>query len=145
MQSRHPRVCVEAHLLHKATGKEMRIFDVHLDHLPTEAKMLGMKDTLAYIDSFQAKRVLPFALLGDFNVCPDTAEIALCNTRDDMRDVTAHIDSTFHKYGAAFGKIDYIYLTNDLADRVTKIERWEDENAGIWLSDHYPVCAEFDL
>lgn len=145
MQSRHPRVCVEAHLLHKATGKEMRIFDLHLDHRPTEAKMLGMKDTLSYIDSFQAKRVLPFALLGDFNVRPDTAEIALCNARTDMRDVTAHIDSTFHKYGTVSAKIDYIYLTNDLADRVVKVERWEDENAGIWLSDHYPVCAEIDL
>ena len=145
MQSRHARVCVQVHLYHKPSKTEMRIFDLHLDHLPTEAKMLGMKDALAYIDSFAEKRALPYVLLGDFNVRPDSEEIALCNARTEMRDVTAHLESTFHKYGSASSKIDYIYLTNDLADRVTAVERWDDEDGGIWLSDHYPVCAELAL
>ncbi|MBQ8357492.1 MAG: endonuclease/exonuclease/phosphatase family protein [Clostridia bacterium] len=145
MQSPHPRICLETHLLHKETGKELRVFDLHLDHHRTEAQMLGMKDTLTYIDSFQAKRSLPFVLLGDFNVRPDSEEIALCNARPDMTDITAEIPSTFHGYGKCSAKIDYIYMSKDIAEQVTSVKIWDDEHAGIYLSDHYPVCAELEL
>ena len=34
--------------------------------------------------------------------------------------------------------IDYIFTKGFVCERV---EKWEDERGGVFLSDHYPVCA----
>ena len=37
-------------------------------------------------------------------------------------------------------KIDYIFLSEAMRGRVTAVAPWQDEHAGIYLSDHCPVC-----
>ena len=50
-----------------------------------------------------------------------------------------------HEWGVKSNKIDYIYMTDDLAEKVKRVTAWDDKINGIWLSDHYPVCAEMEL
>ena len=65
--------------------------------------------------------------------------------RADLCDVTENIPVTFHAYGNKKLKIDYIYLSSSLADKLCSVEIWDDEQAGIYLSDHYPICAELEI
>ena len=67
------------------------------------------------------------------------------NAQDDLRDVTKNIPFTFHGYGTVQEKIDYIYLSGSLAAKVDTVEVWDDEKAGIYLSDHYPVCVTAEI
>ena len=39
--------------------------------------------------------------------------------------------------------IDYIYIKGPIS--CAKVEKWTDEENGVFLSDHYPVCAELNL
>lgn len=142
-QSKYPRICVETKVLHRASKRVFRLYNVHLDHISEEAKRLGIEQTLGFIDSF--KDGAPVVLLGDFNALPESETMKKCNAREDLRDVTADISVTSHGYGQRANKIDYIYMSNELADRVVKVEAWTEKSADIWLSDHYPVCAELDL
>lgn len=41
--------------------------------------------------------------------------------------------------------VDYIYLSDGFAEKVINVKAWTDEHTGIYLSDHYPVCAEIEL
>ena len=36
--------------------------------------------------------------------------------------------------------IHYIFLSEAMRGRVTAVAPWQDEHAGIYLSDHFPVC-----
>ena len=68
----------------------------------------------------------------------------MMNARGDLVDVTCDIPFTFHDYGRQKLKIDYIFLSPSLADKVTAIDVWRDERDGVYLSDHYPVCATLE-
>ena len=144
-QSTCPRTVLQTQILHKESGRVFRVFNTHLDHAVEEARVLGMKAALSFVDECQAKRELPFVLLGDFNAEPDSETIALLRTRSDMRDVTEDVTTTFHDFGKRSWKIDYIYLSHDLVDSVVSVTPWTDERDGIYLSDHYPVCAEINM
>ena len=143
-QSNCPRICVEAKIRHRESGKIFRVYDLHLDHVSDEARLLGIKSAFEFIDSF--KDDAPIVILGDFNAKPEENTMALCNSRSDIRDVTAHIPETFHGYGECEPmKIDYIYMSNELADKVKNTCIWDDQVNGIWLSDHYPVATEVEF
>lgn len=143
-QSECPRICLCTTVLHKASGKLFRVFNIHLD-LPEEARLLGIKSTFEFIDSQNAKLSLPFALLGDFNSIPEDSVTAFCKERSDVEDITAHIPVTFQDFGRRELKIDYIYTDAFLTQTVKNVTVWDDQLNGIYLSDHYPVSAEFDI
>lgn len=142
-QSPYPRICVEAKILHRASGRVMRLYNLHLDHISESARVLGIKAAFDFIDSF--KDGAPVVMLGDFNAEPDSKTIEMCNAREGMRNVTANIPVTFHGYGKSSIKIDYIYMSDELADSVCEAKAWTDQSYDIWLSDHYPICAELKM
>ena len=146
-QSPCPRILQCLTLRYKQSGQVFRLFNLHLDHISEQARVLGMQAALAYLSRKEAERPLPYAIVGDFNAYPDSETIALCNGRADMRDVTAHIPVSFHDFGRRTPgeKIDYIFLSNELADRTASVTAWEDVEDGIYLSDHYPLSAEMAL
>ena len=60
--------------------------------------------------------------------------------------VSKKYKTTFHSFGTKTDiTIDYIFATDGLDKKATSCTLWEHEKNGIFLSDHYPVCAEFDL
>jgi len=97
---------------------------------------------------YEREQPMPTVLLGDFNAEPgsETIRATEAATEPALYDLTGHIPSTFHGYGDyPPGKIDYIYVTGTLKEAAGEVGIWDDEMHGIYLSDHYPVCAEFDV
>ncbi len=148
IQSEYPRICVDAELRHKATGKILRIYDIHLDNISDEARILGIRCVAERIAAHNASCPRPFMLMGDFNAMPNTETIRFCNedVTPNMTDITAHIADTYHGYGTVDDeKIDYIYVSDEFQDAVLETGIWQTRYAGIYLSDHYPVYTNIDM
>ena len=146
-QSDCPRVCVVTQVRHKETGKMLRLYNIHLDHISDAARIEGIKCVMEKSEEFNARTPLPTLILGDYNAYPDSETIRFCNDYKTpaIYDVTAQIPVTFHNYGACGVKIDYIYVTKELCDAFVSSDIWDMERCGIYLSDHYPVWADFEL
>lgn len=147
-QSHCPRICVVTALRHKSSGNFIRVCNIHLDHVGESARVKGIRCVLDKMTEYDRELPMPTLLLGDFNAEPgsETIRVTDASTEPKLYDLTGHIPSTFHGYGEYTpGKIDYIYATETLKNAVGEVSIWDDEHCGIYLSDHYPVCAEFDV
>jgi endonuclease/exonuclease/phosphatase family metal-dependent hydrolase len=148
-QSDCPRICNVAEIRRREDNKMIRLFNIHLDHISEEARVDGMKCVLDKMAEYSARLPMPTAILGDFNCNPQSLPIKMCSEHaaPALFDVTAEISLTCHGFNGAFSpeweKIDYIFAGAELASKHIKTETWEECHAGIYLSDHYPVCAEF--
>ncbi len=141
-QSPCPRTLNITTVRRKADGKMMRIFNVHLDERTPAVRAMGMKMVLDTVKSLNEKYPMEFVILGDFNAKESEETIALCESFPGMRDVTKGLLFTFHDFGRqSEAKIDYIYLSDGLFADFEKLTVWEDAENGIYLSDHYPLCA----
>ena len=144
-QSECPRICVVTQIRHKKTGKMIRLYNIHLDHISDMARIKGIRCVFEKMEEWNGKLPLPSLVLGDYNAYPDSETIRFCDDYKTpaMFDVTKEIPVTFHDYGRCGVKIDYIYVTEDLKRAFLASDIWADEKEGIYLSDHYPVWAEF--
>lgn len=141
-QSVCPRVCTEVLLNELATGRVLRVVNTHLDHVGVEARRQGLAQIL---DNLRSRTLFPDApviLTGDFNATPRSPELAVLDDDPAFTNATEGIGITFHGYMRAQhpGLIDYIYLKGPLA--CDGVEKWTDVKDGVYLSDHYPVCAQ---
>ncbi len=147
-QSLCPRIC-QALTLRLKGGEPFRIYHSHLDHESDEARILGIRQLLAYAKEKQEQRPLPLFLLGDFNAYPESETIRFCDSFDSLliRDLTRETGGTFHDFGRAqpLEKIDYIYADKDTAKLPHSVSLWKDTENGIYLSDHYPICLSIEL
>ena len=125
------------------------VYNVHLDHISTDARIEGLQCVLERMRKDREMAMVPSVLLGDFNDVPESGLIEFCNTYEPypQKDITSHIKTTFHDFGRRKDdfKIDYIYVSEDFMPNVKSVEIWDDSRNGIYLSDHYPVCAEFEI
>ena len=144
-QSPCPRICNMVQIRHKESGKLMRIYNIHLDHISDEAKVLGMTCAFEFIEQYNAKIELPYVILGDFNATPESSVIQMCDNYSGIKDITKEIPATFHDFGKDEIKIDYIYMSDELSEYISDVTAWKDEHEGIFLSDHYPICVEMEL
>lgn len=147
-QSSCPRVLIWVKLLDFKTGKIIRVYNAHLDHIEVpdyEPRKREFHQILGIIDEDMKKEKLPFIFMGDFNTEPHNSETAEIDARKDMIDFTTSIGPTYHGFGdpSQYVKIDYIYGTTDW--EVSKVGTWEDCYDGVWLSDHYPVFIDAEL
>ena len=144
-QSPYPRICVDILIRHKESGKMFRIYDVHLDHIESEAKAKGMKVVLDKIMEDQQKIPAEIILLGDFNEYPTGLAINYINESQDLKlvDITSEIKVSAHDYleNVTDHKIDYIFTSEALAADVEQVKIWDEHSNGIFLSDHYPISA----
>lgn len=140
-----PRICVSTLLFHKKSEKMLRVYNIHLEHSSARIRRLGIEIVLDQIVEDRQKMETEVVLLGDFNACPDESTIEYCRSFAPVKltDVTENVGTTYHEYGTLEPqlKIDYIFMTGDLAASVVKTEKWTDEHCGVYLSDHYPVSA----
>ncbi len=140
-QSSCPRICLQTMVRSYESGEVIRVFNLHLDHISEEAKLSGMEAALSFTEEFKRKGNHPYIILGDFNACPDSEVIRMC-LREELSDVTEKIPVSFHKFGDKAVKIDYIFMSREIAEKAKNVQVWADEENGIYLSDHYPICAE---
>lgn len=148
-QSTCPRICTCTTLYHRETGRAIRHYNTHLDHVGQFAQAQGISLILNRIASDYDTWALPVILTGDFNVTPDSVVVKSVLDFDGcgekLKDVTSGVGSTFHAYQPerVSTKIDYIF-TNLPCDS-TKSFTARDNEGGVYLSDHYPVGAFLEL
>lgn len=148
-QSECPRMCTEAIFRNYKTQKMYQVFNTHLDHISGTAIKLGAEVLLKKIEEMafvyaadgKEKRKIPRILLGDFNAEPSSLEMKPIEEQEELVDITSHIKGTFHEFGALteLMKIDYIFVSKDV--NYEDIEVWDECHDGVYLSDHYPICA----
>lgn len=143
-QSDCPRICTCAVLLVRGSTKRLRVYNTHLDHVGSVARVQGIEMILGRITMDEQRYPgTPVVLMGDFNAEPDDIVIRAIEMESDrLVDTTRSIPYTFHNYQPekTHVKIDYIY-TNAGWDE-EKTVALTDCRDGVYLSDHYPVMTE---
>lgn len=138
-QSICPRVCTEAVFEELSTSCLFRVVNVHLDHQEETARLRGVELILNRLGQPKGFPGIPAIVAGDFNAPPHSPEV---RAMKGFADAAAGSGGTFHDFGTCGEpeKIDYIFVSHGmLAERA---ERFLDCRDGVYLSDHYPVCAE---
>ena len=143
IQSDCPRICAEATLHHLETNKVFRVINTHLDHVGHQARLLGeqivkkMKEEPFFPDA-------PCIFTGDMNAEPGSEEIVYVTEQTGMVDLTEGIDMTYHGFMKDTpAKIDYIFA--DPRIRCNSVCRWDVREGNVFISDHYPVCADIEV
>ncbi len=115
-------------------------FNTHLDHSGEKARIAGMKQTAEVIKQVGGK----FVLTGDMNDVPNSECIAVAKAIEGAVDTTAGITHTFHNFGRKKEeiKIDYIFTNGRALDAYAVEDIPVD---GVYISDHYPVCAYIEI
>lgn len=142
-QSICPRVCTEALFQEKEGRSIFRVANTHLDVDGLTARVRGLRQIMEKLENEKLFSDAPVIVTGDMNAEPDS-EIAEVIRAYPYKNVTEEIGITYHGFGkeAHPVSIDYI-LVKGLA--CEKTEKWTDERDGVFLSDHYPVCAVLKL
>lgn len=148
-QSDCPRVCTVALFQELESNKVVRIYNTHLDHIGSEARVLGLEQILRHMkeqdndERFIAQA--PSILTGDLNAYPDSPELKPLKEYPNLCDITSSIPGTFHDFGRlpVPVKIDYIIAQSNIS--CNQLTLWDDCNQGVYLSDHYPVSADLCL
>ena len=143
-QSDCPRTVTDALLEEKETHKVFRVLNTHLDHVGSGARTLALEQILLHLDNEPFFPEAPVILAGDFNAPPSSPEMQLLEKDEKWQNAASGVGITFHGYGNyPAAVIDYIYLRGGITCRGCR--KWDQEKAGVFLSDHYPVCAELTL
>lgn len=141
------RTAVWAKIKVKATGKTLFFVDTHLDHKGPEAKAKGLDlilDTLAVLN----KDRLPAVVVGDLNM--NVNEKGLQRIASEMlsaRDNALQSDEkySFNGFGRSWtGNIDYIWYRGMKKCRNFRVISRKYNHIN-YISDHYPIAADFDL
>lgn len=144
-QSDCPRSSTELVLMEYETGKVFRVLNTHLDHEGAGARKLGLRQILNYLNNVKLFPEAPVILMGDFNAWPDSEEMQVFDEFPGYESAASGLGITFHGYMKTQHPecIDYIYIRG--AVKRLNAYKWTDEENGVFLSDHYPVCAELIL
>lgn len=148
-----PRICTICEVKFKDSGKRIRVFNAHFDHISKWARAIGVEMILRYMDKFQKEEPLPTVLMGDFNVRPNNPLITrlrknMHNYNIRLMDAYAISHSgclpvnTYHGFkGKQNGtaQLDYIFISDDLQVVNSYVDRTQMD--GRYLSDHYPMVA----
>ncbi len=139
-QSVCPRVCTEVLLEELSTGLVFRLVNIHLDYEGASARRQGLLRILEELGKRELFPQAPVILAGDLNAKGGSDELSVLLEHPDLRNLTAGIGATFHDFGRGAEDIDYIFAHRDFV--CDKVEKWTDRSEeGVYLSDHYPVCA----
>lgn len=143
-QSSCPRTYVHAELSMNDRPGLIHFYNTHLDHKGEQARFLGMTQILGDLTEAQG----PVILTGDMNARPDQPcmRMPLTVGSRPLKEATADIHHTFHNFGKIGSdtpvKIDYIFTD---AEVVNAYAVADDPADGVYISDHFPVCAILDL
>ena len=152
--SDYPRICTWGRFLHRVSGREIRVYNTHFDHIGEQARIEGAKLVASVM--LRHDREFPGSasvLMGDMNGGPSDAPLRyLRGELTEPGDIPALQDAygrlegpsgrTFHDFlGGLEGEpIDYIFASAQLQVRRSLIDRRD--FGGKYPSDHYPLVAE---
>lgn len=142
-QSPCPRICMAATIRERSSGRLLRFYNTHLDHVSERARTLGMASILAKIEEDDRASALPKLLTGDMNAYPNESCIKAARS-SGLTDFTESVTHSFHDFGRQKGdkKIDYIF---GKGARCRRVKVWDMQKGGLYLSDHYPIECEVEI
>lgn len=140
-QSICPRVCTLALFQDLEEKRVFRVANTHLDHIGSTARRKGLLQILRRLEEERLFAQAPVILAGDFNAEPDGEELRVFREYPQYVNATEGIGVTYHGYMRAERpeRIDYIFLKGGVS--CAQVEKWTRETDGVYLSDHYPICA----
>ncbi len=114
--------------------------NTHLDVTSEKARIWGMEKICEYLSEYKGK----YMLTGDMNDFPNSRCISIAKSMKNTEDATKNITHSYHEYGKIKEnyKIDYIF-TN--AEVICSHAVEDIPQNGIYISDHYPICAEIEI
>ena len=140
------RICSFAILKQKSDGKELAVFNTHLDHVSEEARIKGVRLVLKKLEEFGG---MPCVIMGDFNdfeyseTYKKTAELF-----DDAKYKTDDTDSgaTYQDWGnkLSHGNIDYFFISKT-GIKVLQYKVIRTTYDGVYPSDHFPIKLKINL
>ncbi|MCR5031844.1 MAG: endonuclease/exonuclease/phosphatase family protein [Lachnospiraceae bacterium] len=141
-QSICPRTCTMVLLWDLQEKEPVRIYNTHLDHIGSGARLLGARQILKTIPAEKLMPQAPVVVMGDFNALPEDPEVRVFSREGSLVDLTASVGGTFHDFGklSPGEKIDYIFA--DSRFTMKKAGVWTERNGRMYLSDHDPVFVE---
>lgn len=148
--TRCPRMCTWIRLRSLQGGREIAVFNTHLDHISQEAQIKGMELIRRRMERLkQASPGMPLILAGDMNVEPEHPVIRELEQAGYLNAYAvlpsgpweSQPGRTFHDFlGGVDGlPIDYIFTSSECKVEAVRVDR--DRYEGRYPSDHYPVCA----
>lgn len=138
-QSICPRIATEAVFEEYAAKTVFRVVNTHLDHEGVSAREKGLRQIMDKVERAALFAKAPVIVAGDMNAEPDSPEMAVAKEYS-YGNAAEGVGITYHGYGRSETPccIDYIFTRGFTCERM---EKWTDERDGLFLSDHYPLCA----
>ena len=142
-----PRLCTECFVMEKESNRVIRVVNTHLDHLSAHVREKQLRLVMKTIETTSMYKESITFLTGDFNAEPTSNEMRMMNDYPNFICLSDNIGLTYHGYFKDDGvskhdlgpQIDYVYVKGSV--KLLSVEKWIDESDGVYLSDHYPVCA----
>lgn len=139
----YPDAVTWARLRHRASGRVITVFNIHLHFLDSGQRLRSARHVLTMAEAAQV-RGDAVMVLGDFNARRNSRTLDLFREggfrRADARGATYHFNAGLHLFGA----IDHV-----LHDAATALAAppvtWRGGAAGRPPSDHYPVVVALRL
>ncbi len=140
------RICTYAVLKQKSDGKELAVFNTHLDHVSEKARINGIKLILEKLGEFGS---MPCIIMGDFNDYEDSETYkAAVELFLDAKHETQDSDdgATYQGFGEHLeGKsIDFFFISKTGIE-VLQFKIIRSTYDGVYPSDHFPIRLKFTL
>ena len=140
------RICSYVILTDNRSGKQLVVFNTHLDHISDEARINGINVVLDKIAAFGG---LPSIIMGDFNAeeDSDTYRAATENFLDaKYQTANPMTGATYQNFGRALDRenIDYFMISKS-GIQVDDYKIIQTTYDGVYPSDHFPIYMEIEL
>ena len=144
------RICTYALFQNKVTRQELWVLNTHFDHIGNLARAKSAELIINKIKLFNTKN-LPLALMGDFNLTPETKPIQyLSKILNDSKTISQSKpfgpEGTFNGFKhnePVTHRIDYIFTGENI--KVKKFAVLSDSKNCKYPSDHLPVFTEIEI
>ena len=140
------RICSYVILENKSDGKQLVVFNTHLDHVSDEARIKGIAVVLEKIKQFGS---LPSIIMGDFNATEDSetyrsATESFLDAKYQTKNTMT--GATFQNFGKALDSenIDYFMISKE-GIKVQEYQIYNSTVAGTYTSDHFPIGIVIEL
>ena len=140
------RVCSYVILTDKNTGRDLVVFNTHLDHISDEARINGINVVLDKIKEFGG---ISSIIMGDFNA--DESSPTYAAATENFLDAKYQTDNTmtgatYQKFGRALDRenIDYFMISKE-GIAVNEYKIIDSTYDGVYPSDHYSIAMKITL
>ncbi len=140
------RICSYVILTENTTGKDLVVFNTHLDHISDLARINGINVVLDKIKQFGG---LPSIIMGDFNA-DESSETYKAATQSflDAKYQTENTmtGATYQNWGAKLDdeNIDYFMISKE-GIKVNEYKIVQTTYDGVYPSDHFPIEIDIKL